>query len=78
MASFWERVELGDLGLESESISLQDSDVSKSLKLYEPLFFNYQMGTKNNTLTSWSFYEDTVTNMRALYTVKHYYIRILL
>lgn len=49
MASFWERVELGDLGLESESVSLQDSDVSKSLKLYEPLFFNYQMGTKSNT-----------------------------
>lgn len=49
MASFWERVKLGDLGLESESVSLQDSDVSKSLKLYEPLFFNYQMGTKSNT-----------------------------
>lgn len=48
-ASFWKRVELGDLGLESESVSLQDSDVIKSLKLYEPLFFNHQMGTKSNT-----------------------------
>lgn len=49
MASFWERVELGDLVLESESVSLQSHGLSKSLKLHEPLFFKYEMDTKSNT-----------------------------
>lgn len=49
MASFWERVELGDPLLESESVSLQSRDLSTSLKLYEPLFFKYEMDTKSNT-----------------------------